>query len=156
MNSCSWSNIDSHAKYNKYWNLNSGGGGSKFVLHLWTSALSKCCRAETITSVMKTPLLLLPLLPCNTQPYLSCVSPAFTLILPTVSCGFILGLPQGIMVCTRSHTFLHRADPSQCNFSIISSPKSLSRVIRKVKLLLPKMLSVLFFLKKKKERKDKT
>lgn len=36
------------------------------------------------------------------------------------------------------------ADPSKCIFNIISSPKSLSRVMRKVRLLLPAMLSVLF------------
>lgn len=80
----------------------------------------------------------------TTEPYLSCVSPSLTLILPMVSCGFISRLPQGIMVCTRSHTLLHMADPSKCIFNIISSPKSLSRVMRKVRLLLPAMLSVLF------------
>lgn len=79
-----------------------------------------------------------------TESYLSWVSPALTLILPMESCGFISGLPHGIMVCTRSHTFLHRAEASRCIFSNISSPRSLSRVMRKVRLLLPAMLSTLF------------
>lgn len=84
------------------------------------------------------------LLLCNLKPYLSCVSPALTLILPTVSTGFLCGPPQGMMVCTRFHTFFHSADPSQRSFSNMRSPKSLSRVIRKVRLILLAMVSVLF------------
>lgn len=84
--------------------------------------------------------------------YLSCVSPALTLILPTLSSGFVLRLPQGIMVCTRFHTFFHIADPSQCNLSNIRSPKSLSRVIRKVKVLLPQIVSGLL---KRRHKKNK-
>lgn len=73
--------------------------------------------------------------------YLCWVSPALTLILPTVSCGFLSPPPQGMMVCTRFHTFFHRCDPSQWNVSSISSPKSLSRVIRKVYILLVMIFS---------------
>lgn len=103
--------------------------------------LSRMCSVlESLNCITKPGQLLL----CNLEPYLSCVSPALTLILPTVSTGFLCGPPQGMMVCTRFHTFFHRADPSQRSFSNIRSPKSLSRVIRKVRLLLPAMVSVLF------------
>lgn len=85
-----------------------------------------------------------PLLPCNAGLYLSCVSPALTLILPKVRSGFLFWPPQGMMVCTRFHMLFHRADPSQRIVSNIKSPKSLSRVIKKVKVLLPKIVSVLF------------
>lgn len=84
---------------------------------------------------------LLPLL--NVKLYLSCVSPALMLILPTVSSGCFSAPPQGIMVLTRFHTFFHRTAPSQRSFSSIRSPKSLSRVIRKVRLAFPEMGSVL-------------
>lgn len=90
------------------------------------------------------------------QLYLSCVSPAFTLILPTVSCGFVIWPPQGMMVCTRFHTFFHRTDPSQWNLSNISSPKSLSRVIRKVYVLLMEIFSGLVDGVKKADKKNKT
>lgn len=64
--------------------------------------------------------------------YLFCVSPALTLIFPTISSGFLSRPPQGMMVCTRLHMFFHRAGRSQCKLSNIRSPKSRSRVIRKV------------------------
>lgn len=85
--------------------------------------------------------ILLPLF--NLQLYLSCVSPALMLILPTVSRGCLSCPPQGMMVLTRFHMLFHRAAPSQRSFSSIRSPKSLSRVIRKVRLVFPEMGSLL-------------
>lgn len=79
----------------------------------------------------------------NVQLYLSCVSPALMLILPTVSRGCLSGPPQGMMVLTCIHMLSHRAPPSQRSFSSIRSPKSLSRVIRKVRLVFPEMGSLL-------------
>lgn len=75
--------------------------------------------------------------------YLLCVSPALTLTLPTFRSLFLSQVLQGMMVCTLSHTFSHRGDASQRILSNISSPKSLSRVIRKVKVLLPEIFSLL-------------
>lgn len=71
--------------------------------------------------------------------YLSCVSPALMLILPTVSRACLSAPPQGIIVLTRFHMFFHRAAPSQRSFRSIRSPKSLSKVIRKVRLVFPEM-----------------
>lgn len=79
----------------------------------------------------------------NVKLYLSCVSPALMLILPTVSWACLSGPPQGIIVLTRFHMFFHRAAPSQRSFRSIRSPKSLSRVIRKVRLVFPEMGLVL-------------
>lgn len=78
---------------------------------------------------------------CHT--YFFCVSPAFTVILPTVSCGPLLLLPQGIMVLTLLHMFAHIGLPYQVKRIIIRSPMSVSRVMRNVKVLLPEISSVL-------------
>lgn len=78
----------------------------------------------------------------NEKRYLSCVSPALMLILPTVR-ACLSGPPQGIIVLTRFHMLVHRAAPSQRSFRNIGSPKSLSKVIREVRLVFPEMGSVL-------------
>jgi len=78
---------------------------------------------------------------CST--YFLWVSPDFTVIFPTVSCGPLLPLPQGIMVLTVLHMFAHTGLPSQVKRIIIRSPISVSRVMRNVKVLLPEISSTL-------------
>lgn len=96
-----------------------------------------------------------PLLARKKHMYLFCVSPTLTLTLPTFRSLFLSKVLQGMMVCTLSHTFSHRGDASQCILSNISSPKSLSRVIRKVKVLLPEIFSLLVEICKTEIERDK-
>lgn len=83
------------------------------------------------------------MLPVSSHTYFLWVSPDFTVIFPTVSCGPLLLLPQGIMVLTVLHMFAHIGLPSQVKRIIIRSPISVSRVMRNVKVLLPEISSTL-------------
>lgn len=65
------------------------------------------------------------------------------MIFPTVSCGPLLLLAQGIMVLIVLHMCAHIGLPSQVKRVIIRSPMSVFRVMRNVKVLLPEISSTL-------------
>lgn len=83
------------------------------------------------------------LLSVSSHTYFLWLSPDFTVIFPKVSWGPLLFLPQGMMVLTVFHMFAHTGFPSHVKRIIIRSPISVSRVMRKVKVLLPEISSTL-------------